>query len=300
MVRFHRAQNAAQHIAGAIYRRLVNGNRLKPPGHRWVFFEILGVFHPGCRPNRAQSAARKGGFQQVRGVAGTSGSARTHQGVNFVDEQNDRSRAGLHFVNHRPQTLFKFTFHAGPSLQQPKIKHEQLVSLQFRRHIARGQTLGKAFDNGSFTNASLARQDRVILAAAQQNVDDLANFFVAANNWIHLPAGGNFGHVHRKPRQRCCATNAPCRRTTPGRPANTCAIHRAHVFFVAVFPCRPRLGYQAFYVDFVENFRNLRQFCARFLILQNRHQNMAGANLRFCEHQSGIAPAVIHHGGQSL
>ena len=58
------------------------------------------------------------------------------------------------------------------------------------RHVARGDPQGEALHHGRLAHARLAGQDRIVLAAAGEDVDDLADFSVAAQHGIDVAAAG--------------------------------------------------------------------------------------------------------------
>ena len=147
---------------------------------------MLLVFGPCGGRDGSKFAARKGRFQKVRRVACARRPAGADQGVGFVDEQNDRRGAGLNLVDDLFQALLEFTFYAGSGLHQANIEHEKIDVFQLWGHIARGKTLRKAFDHGGFAHAGFAGHDRVVLAAAHQDIDNLADFAVAAHDRVHI------------------------------------------------------------------------------------------------------------------
>ena len=103
--------------------------------------------------------------------------------------------AGLHLVDDLAQALLELALHAGAGLQQADVERQQLHVLQLRRHVAARDALREAFDHGGLADAGLADQDRVVLAAAHQDVDDLADLVVAADDRVHLAAARLLGQV---------------------------------------------------------------------------------------------------------
>ena len=49
---------------------------------------------------------------------------------------------------------------------------------------------GKTLDDSGFTDARFARQDRIVLTAAGENIDDLTNFKIASENRVDFSGGG--------------------------------------------------------------------------------------------------------------
>ena len=115
--------------------------------------------------------------------------------MDLIDKENDRRRAGLHFVNQRLQTRFELPFHPCARLQHADIKQPQLNVNQRLRHVATGDTQCQAFDHGSFTYTSFTGQQWVILATAHQDIDHLADLFVAPDNRIDLAITRTRGEI---------------------------------------------------------------------------------------------------------
>ena len=82
------------------------------------------------------------------------------------------------------------------------------------RHIAGRETQRKPLDNRGFANACFARENRIVLTAPHENVDDLPNLFVAANDRVDLTVCGLLGQIDRELSQRflfahLCRCNGP-------------------------------------------------------------------------------------------
>jgi hypothetical protein len=75
-----------------------------------------------------------------------------------------------------------------PACSRPTSSAQQLHVLQRRRHVAARDALREAFHHGRLADAGLADHDRVVLAAAHQDVDHLADLVVAADDRVHLAA----------------------------------------------------------------------------------------------------------------
>ena len=122
--------------------------------------------------------------------------------MGFIDEHHNGRWTGLHFVNDLAQTVFKLTFHRSTSLQQAHIQHQQAYIAQCGRHVTTGNAQGEAFDHRRFTHPGLTGQDRVVLTAPHEHVDDLADFFVPAHNRVNLAVPRLFCQVGAELLQR--------------------------------------------------------------------------------------------------
>jgi len=114
--------DTTHHQDGAFLRRLVHLDDLEAPGQRRVLLDILLVFGPGGRRDRAQRAAGQGGLQQVGGVARAGRAAGADQRMCLIDEQDDGLGGGLHLLDHLAQPVFELALHAGAGLQQANVQ----------------------------------------------------------------------------------------------------------------------------------------------------------------------------------
>jgi hypothetical protein len=87
-------------------------------------------------------------------------------------------------------------------LQQTDVEHLQRHIAQLWRHVAAREPQREAFDHCRFADARLAGEDRVVLAAAHQDVDDLADLLVAAGDRIDLAVARLLGEIDRVALQR--------------------------------------------------------------------------------------------------
>ncbi len=89
MVNFVALLQAAQNGDGVFHRRLAHVNGLETPLERRVLLDVLLVFVERGGADAAQFAARQRRLEHVGSVNRTLRRPRTHQGVQFVDEEND-------------------------------------------------------------------------------------------------------------------------------------------------------------------------------------------------------------------
>jgi hypothetical protein len=185
-----RGDDATYHGYCCRFVRFLDFHHLEPPRQSSVLFKVAFVLGPGGRSDGPQFAARQRRLQQIRRIILTCRSARTYQRVGLVDEQNDWLRAGLDRCDHRLEPVLEFASHAGAGLQQPQIERPDGDPSKSRRYIARCDPRGKPLDHGGLPNAGLAGQDRVVLAATRQNIDDLTYFEIASQDRIDPTGSG--------------------------------------------------------------------------------------------------------------
>ena len=125
------------------------------------------------------------------------------QRVRLVDEQDDRLRRRLHLVDHLAQAVLELALHAGAGLQQADVERAQRDVLAARGGTSpRAMRSGEAFDHRGLADAGLAGEDRVVLPPAHQDVDDLADLLVAADDRVDLALPRLLGQVDGEPLQR--------------------------------------------------------------------------------------------------
>src|SRR5260370_31970073 len=106
--------------------------------------------------------------------------------MRFVNEKDDRRGRSLALLDQPFQTIFKFALDASPGLEEGKIERANGYVFQRWRDVASGDTQRKPFDDGSLADACLAGENRIVLTAASENVNDVAALVVAAEHRINL------------------------------------------------------------------------------------------------------------------
>ena len=228
VVLLQRVDQAAHHVHARGFRRLFDLDDLEAAGQGGVLLEVLLVFGPGGGGDGAQLAAGQGRLEQIGGVALPGLPAGADHRVGLVDEEDDRLGRGFHFLDDGLQPVLELALDARPGLQQAQVERAEHDVPQRRRHVAGGDPQGEALDHGGLAHARLAGQDRIVLAAAGEDVDDLADFGVASEDGIDVAAAGPRGQVDGEliERGRFGRSQRAC--GTPFRPS----------------PCRCRLGRQ--------------------------------------------------------
>ncbi len=192
---FEHGNEAAQHHAALFFGRLFHLDDLEAARQGGVLLEVFLVFGPRGGGDGAQLATREGRFQQVGGIILARLAARADHGVGFIDEQNDGSRRAFDFLDQSFEPIFEFAFHARAGLQEREIERAQRYVLQHRGNVAMGDAQREALHDGGFADARFAGEDRIVLAAAREDVDHLADFGVAAQYGVDLAAFRAFSKV---------------------------------------------------------------------------------------------------------
>ena len=93
------------------------------------------------------------------------------------------------------QALFKLAAILRPRDDQGQIQGQDALVGQERRHVAVGDPLGQAFDDGGLADARLADQHRIVLRAAAQDLDHALQLVVAADERIEQAVHGGLRQI---------------------------------------------------------------------------------------------------------
>ena len=185
--------------------RLIDQHRLEAAFQGGVLLDVLAVLVERGGADAVQLAAGQHRLEQVAGVHRAFGLAGADDGVQLVDEQDDRALRLLHFLEHRLEPLLELAAELGPGDQGAHVQGDDALVLQPLRHVAADDALGQPLDDGGLADAGLADQHRVVLGAARQHLDDAADLLVAADDRIELAlarrAGSGRGRISPAPRR---------------------------------------------------------------------------------------------------
>ena len=183
---------AAQDRDRLLDRRLVHDHGLEAPLQGGVLLDVLAVLVQRRGADGVQLAAGQHRLEQVGGVHRAFGRAGADDGVQLVDEQDDPALGLLDLAQDGLEALLELAAELGPGDQRAKVQRDDLLVLEGLGHVAADDALGQALHDRGLADAGLADQDRVVLGAARQDLDDAADLLVAADDRIQL-AGPSLG-----------------------------------------------------------------------------------------------------------
>ena len=169
-------------------RGLADHDRLETALKRGILFDVLAVLvERGCADGM-QLAARQGRLEHVARVHGAiAGGTGAHDGVQLVDEQDDRGRSTA-LTSRR--TAFKRSSNSprylAPATMAPRSSAMTSWSFKPRRHVAGDDALRQAFDDGGFADAGFADKHGVVLRAAAEHLDGAADLLGTADDRVEL------------------------------------------------------------------------------------------------------------------
>ena len=182
MVQLVALTQSTQDLQAELKIRLPDQHLLKASVQRRILFHRAPVFLRRCGADATQIPLRQGRLQQAGGVSAAAIAA--HHCVQLIDEQHYAGIGAAHLLQHRAQALFELTAELGTGNQCPEIKGDQAQALQRLGHFASHDPLGQELGDGRLADPRLTDQHRVVLAAARQHLDQVANLAVAADHRI--------------------------------------------------------------------------------------------------------------------
>ena len=84
------------------------------------------------------------------------------------------------------QALFELTAVLRARDQRADVQGQQALALQRLRHVAGHDAVGQAFDDRRLADAGLADEDRVVLGAAREDLDQALDLAAAADHGVEL------------------------------------------------------------------------------------------------------------------
>ena len=186
---------AAQDGDGVLHCWLIHLHRLEPALQCGIFFDILAVLVQRGRTDAVQLAPGQHGLEQVACIHGTVGLARTHDGVQLINEEDDLALALLDLIQDALQALLKLAAVLCTGHQRTHVQAEHGAVLQVLGHIAAHDPLGQALGDGGLANAGLTDQAGVVLGLTGQDADHIADLLITADHGVQLLLPGQIDQI---------------------------------------------------------------------------------------------------------
>ena len=170
---------------------------LKPPLQGRVLADIPAVLLLGGGPHDLELPPAQGGLQNIGGVNGPLGAARTHQGVELVQKEDHVAHL-LDFPQNFAQSLLKFAPVLGARHHRGQVQGQQVHIAQGLRHRPGGNGLGQGLRQGGLAHPGLSQQHRVVFGAPAQNFNHPFQLTFPARHRVQPALGGVPGQVPRE------------------------------------------------------------------------------------------------------
>ena len=186
---------AAEDGDGRGHVRLINHHGLESTLQGFVFLKVLLVFIQGGSTNGTQFSTSQRWLEDVGCVHGSACLPSTHQGVNFVDEEDDLPLTLHHNFHHAFKPFLKLALIFGTSNEGAHVERVKLLVLQVFRHIATDDTPCQSLHNGGLARSWFADKDWVVFCTATKNLQDSTNLLVTSDDGIELTILSTFHEV---------------------------------------------------------------------------------------------------------
>ena len=178
-------------------RRLVHHHFLEAALQGLVLFEVLLIFVQGGGAYGAEFPARERRLQYVGCVHGPGSASGSHEGVDFVYEEDNLALALHHFLDYALEPLLELALVLRTGYERTHVQREDLAVLEVLRHLSVHYLDGDAFADGRLAHARLAYQYRIVLGPAGKDLQDPSDLVVPAYDRIEFPFGGRLVEVDR-------------------------------------------------------------------------------------------------------
>ncbi len=195
VVRLVALLEAAQDGDRVLDRRLADEDRLEAALERGVLLDVLLVLVERRRADRAQLATGEHRLEQVGGVDGALGGARSDDRVQLVEEQDDRAARLGDLLQDGLQALLELAAVLRAGDERADVERDDAPLAQGLGHVAGDDPLGEPFDDRGLADARLPDQDGVVLGAAGEDLDDAADLVVAADDRVEPALLGLGGQI---------------------------------------------------------------------------------------------------------
>lgn len=194
MVRLVTVAQTLEDLDRVRQRRLGHLDRLETALKGRVLLQVLAVLVERRGTDRLQLATGQHRLQDRGGVDRALGGARTHQGVELVDEQDDVA-AGADLLEDLLQPLLEVTAVAGARHQRAEVQRVEVLVLQGLGHLALDDGLCEAFDDRRLADAGLADEHGVVLRTAGQHLHDPLDLLLAPDDRVELGLTSGLGEI---------------------------------------------------------------------------------------------------------
>ena len=194
VVRLVAVAQALEDLHALLERRLVDRDLLEAALQGRVALEVLAVLVQRRRADGLQLTAGQRRLEDRGRVDRALRGTRADEVVELVDEQDDVAALG-DLLHHLLQALLELAAVLRARDQRRQVERVDLLVLEQLRHVAVGDALGQALDDGGLADAGLADEHGVVLGAPREDLHDPLDLGLAPDDGIQLAVGGQLGEV---------------------------------------------------------------------------------------------------------
>ena len=106
--------------------------------------------------------------------------------MQLIHEKDNAASRILYLANDGLEPLFELAAELCASDERPQVERNDTLALQALRHVPLHDPKRQAFGDGRLAHARLADEDGVVFCPPREDLDDAADFIVAADDRIEL------------------------------------------------------------------------------------------------------------------
>jgi Protein of unknown function (DUF3170). len=134
-------------------------------------------------------------FEDVAGAHPALGCARAHDGVQFVDEQDEFITVFAHLVDDLLQPFLEVAAVAGAGDHTGQVELDQPPVPQHVGYLPVDDALGDALHDRGLAHTRITDEYRVVLGSAGEHLDGLVDLVLSADDRVDPARTGQLGHV---------------------------------------------------------------------------------------------------------
>ena len=186
-----------QNLDGVLDTRLLDIDGLETTLKGRVLGKVLAELLGRGGTDNLEGTAREHRLEHGARIDGALGGAGTDDGMHLVDKQDDVVGLGR-LLNHVLEALLKLATILSTRDQARQVERPDILVHEVLGHVASGNLLRQALDDGRLTHAGIAQDKRVVLGATRKDLHHALDFLFAADHRVELAVARLLRKVGRK------------------------------------------------------------------------------------------------------
>ncbi len=186
---------AAEDGDGVVDRGRPDVHLLEAPLEGGVLLDVLAVLVERGGADHAELAPGEQRLEHVAGVHRALGRPGPDDRVQLVDERDDLALGVGDLLEDRLQPLLELAAVLGSRDHRAEVERDDPLVLEGLGDVTLDDAGGQPLDDGGLADARLTDEDRVVLGASRQHLDDPTDLLVAADDRIELALAGDLGEI---------------------------------------------------------------------------------------------------------
>ena len=185
----------SQNADGIRHGRLADHYWLESALERCILLDVLSILVQSGGTNSMEFTTGKHRLQHIAGIHRALSCTCTNNGVELIDKQNDLAIGRCDLGQNGLESFLELAAELGSGDERAEIQRDDALVLQILGHISADNSLGESFGDCGLTNTRFTNENRIVLGAATQYLNDATDFFIPANDRVEFAKAGNFGEI---------------------------------------------------------------------------------------------------------